>query len=141
MCFSIFSGSTFLSIIVKCWDLENFRKTFQMEWNYSTIISFCIQYCILKISLSWYSFLCLTNCYFYQSYFCREDLLSLNQIYSYTSSESDYFLINKGIVNLLLYKVSFWYSWAFYTSNTVHITTVRPDIKICWFAITLVCFC
>ena len=51
MCFSTFSGSAFLSIIMKCWDLENFQKTCEMEWNYSNITSFCIQYCIKKLVL------------------------------------------------------------------------------------------
>ena len=99
MGFSIFSGSAFLSIIMKCWDLENLWKTWEMEWNYSTITSFCIQYCIKKLVLVDFLF-CLLQIVralkiFYFLFlsvllmFCREDLFSLNQIYRYASSESD----------------------------------------------------
>ena len=34
--------------------LENFQKTYKIEWNYSTITSFCFQY--WKVSLIWFSF-------------------------------------------------------------------------------------
>ena len=82
MCFSIFLRSAFLSIIMKCWDLENVQRTCEMKLNYSSITSFCIQYCIKKLVLNDFLFHLFQivralkvasnffTFYIYQSYLC-----------------------------------------------------------------------